>query len=73
MNKKTPFENDSENTEKEEDTGNQSEREIEEIPKDKPEIGEESSWSKDQQERNYYYDDSYGYQKYVPENDSEEE
>lgn len=42
------------------------EKEIEEIPEDEPEIGEESSWSKDQQEKSYYYDDSYGYQKYDP-------
>ncbi len=66
MNKKTPLENDSENPEIENDTGYQTEREIKEVPKDKPEIGEESTWSKDQQERNYYYDDDHGYQKYIP-------
>ncbi len=73
MNEKTPLENDAEKPEIENDTRNQPEREIEEIPKDKPEIGEESSWSKDQQEKNYYYDDSHGYQTYVSEDDSEEE
>ena len=48
------------------------EKELKKTPEDKPEIGEESSWSKDQEERNYYYDDSHGYQKYVPEEDDEE-
>jgi hypothetical protein len=38
-----------------------------------PEIGTESTWSKDQQKHDYYYDDSHGYQKYVTEDDSEEE
>lgn len=73
MNEKTPLENDSEKPEIGNDTGNPAEREIEKVPKDKPLIGEESSWSKDQQERNYYYDDDHGYQKYDPEDDSEEE
>jgi hypothetical protein len=49
----------------------QNEPEIEKIPEDKPEIGEESSWSKDQQEKSYYYDDDHGYEKYNP--DEEEE
>lgn len=44
----------------------QSELETEKIPEEKPEIGEESSWSKDQQENSYYYDDSYGYEIYNP-------
>lgn len=49
------------------------EKEIKEIPKEKPEIGEESSWSKDQQEREYYYDDDTGYEKYDPEKDSDDD
>ncbi len=40
--------------------------EIKKIPEDKPEIGEESSWSKDQQEKSYYYDDDHGYEIYNP-------
>lgn len=47
--------------------------EIEKIPEDKPEIGRESSWSKDQQERSYYYDDSHGYEIYDPEKDDNDE
>lgn len=49
------------------------EKEIKKIPEDKTEIGEESSWSKDQQEKSYYYDDSYGYEVYDPEKDDAEE
>ncbi|MEZ5344171.1 MAG: hypothetical protein R2681_01330 [Pyrinomonadaceae bacterium] len=37
---------------------------------------EDSNWETDQREHGYYYDDAYGYQKYVPEenagNDEEE-
>ena len=48
-------------------------KEKEKCIKDIAEIGDESNWSKDQQERDYYYDDSHGYQVYDPDNDSEEE
>ncbi|MCW5959711.1 MAG: hypothetical protein KIS76_06065 [Pyrinomonadaceae bacterium] len=44
---------------------------IEKIPEEKPEIGEESSWTKDQQEKSYYYDDSYGYEPYDPSDEEE--
>jgi len=52
---------------------NEKEKTIKRIVEDTPEIGEESSWSKDQVERNYYYDDAYGYEKYVDEDDEEKE
>jgi hypothetical protein len=47
-------------------------------PKDKhaenPEPGpDRSSWSDDQIERGYYYDDAHGYEKYDPEDDDAEE
>ncbi len=29
-----------------------------------PEIGDETSWSRDQKERDYYYDDAHGYEIY---------
>ncbi len=48
-------------------------KEIEEISQEKPELGDESSWSKDQIERSYYYDDSTGYQKYDPDKDDEDD
>ncbi len=44
----------------------QNKPEIEEFPELAPEIGEESSWSKDQQEKSYYYDDDHGYEIYNP-------
>jgi hypothetical protein len=51
------------------ETPNQKEEnkpEMEKISEDKPEIGEESSWIKDQQEKSYYYDDDHGYEIYNP-------
>ena len=42
--------------------------------KPKPEDVEgEGNWSKDQKERDYYYDDSHGYEEYRPETDEEVE
>ncbi len=73
MNEKTPFENDLNKPEIEKDTGNKSEREVGKVSNDIPQIGEKSFWSRDQQERNYYYDDDHGYEKYDPENDSADE
>lgn len=45
-------------------------REKEDTGKKKPETGDRSSWSEDQKEREYYYDDSHGYETFDP---SEEE
>ena len=49
-------------------------------PKQKPEIDnekndarEKASWSKDQKERGYYYDDAHGYEVYEPEESEKEE
>ncbi|HEY0429200.1 MAG TPA: hypothetical protein VGC76_15575 [Pyrinomonadaceae bacterium] len=36
------------------------------------ETGDESSWSKDQQEKSYYYDDDCGYEIYNPEDEEKE-
>ncbi len=33
----------------------------------------DSSWARDQRERNYYYDDSTGYEIYNPDEDDEDE
>jgi hypothetical protein len=38
-----------------------------------PETADESSWSKDQREKKYYYDDETGYEIYDPDKDDEEE
>lgn len=34
---------------------------------------EQGNWSKDQQNKGYYYDDNYGYEVYNPEADEEKE
>ena len=36
------------------------------------ETGGETDWSKDQQEKSYYYDDAYGYEIYNPEDDADD-
>ena len=40
---------------------------------DKCETGDKDSWSRDQHEKSYYYDDSYGYEIYNPDEDDEDE
>jgi hypothetical protein len=47
-----------------------------EAPKEaeeKPETGDKSSWSADQKEKSYYYDDDCGYEIYNPDEDDEED
>jgi hypothetical protein len=46
-----------------------------EAPKEaeeKPETGDEASWSTDQKEKSYYYDDDCGYEVYNPDEDEED-
>ena len=43
------------------------------IEKKKPEKGDSSSWSEDQKQRDYYYDDSHGYEVFDPEGEKEED
>ena len=69
MNEKTPSENNTEKPEIKNDNANEPESEIAKVSESR----EVENWSKDQRERGYYYDDSYGYQKYDPDDDSEEE
>jgi hypothetical protein len=38
-----------------------------------PETGDKSSWSADQKEKSYYYDDDCGYEVYNPDEDDEED
>lgn len=41
---------------------------------EKPKPDEDSdSWAEDQKDREYYYDDAHGYEKYVPEEETEEQ
>jgi hypothetical protein len=51
----------------EKDTKKRREKEIE-----TPET-EENTWAEDQKKRGYYYDDSYGYEIYDPNEDEEEQ
>lgn len=41
------------------------------VEKKKPEKGASSSWSEDQKEREYYYDDSHGYEVFDPEQEAD--
>lgn len=43
------------------------EEKSEDIESQKPEAGDETSWSADQKKRSYYYDDACGYEIYEPE------
>jgi len=38
-----------------------------------PECGDQSSWAKDQQEKDYYYDDSHGYETFDPADEDDKE
>jgi hypothetical protein len=38
-----------------------------------PETGDKASWSADQKEKSYYYDDDCGYEIYNPDADDEED
>ena len=43
------------------------------IEKDKKDTLDKASWSEDQKERGYYYDDAHGYEVYKPDEDEKEE
>lgn len=45
----------------------------EDVKSRKPETGDKDSWSADQKQRGYYYDDACGYEIYQPEEDENEE
>ncbi len=61
-----------EKTKPEKDSRKHSEKEAKEVAPERRETDEQGNWSKDQQEKNYYYDDSYGYEVYVPDEEGEE-
>ncbi len=48
-------------------------KEIAELPVEPCEAIVKDTWSRDQQEKSYYYDDSYGYEIYNPEEDESDE
>lgn len=49
------------------------EKEKEREEQEKCETEDRDSWSKDQQEKGYYYDDAHGYEIYQPEEEDEED
>ena len=54
------------------DSRKHSEKEAKEVAPERRETDEQGNWSKDQQEKSYYYDDSYGYEVYIPDEEGEE-
>ncbi|MBC7899749.1 MAG: hypothetical protein H7070_06810 [Saprospiraceae bacterium] len=44
-----------------------------ESPCETPEKADESSWGKDIEEKDYYYDDAHGYEVFVPGDESEDD
>lgn len=48
-------------------------KEKENPEKKKPETGDGSSWAEDQKEKDYYYDDSHGYEVFDPKCEQDEE
>jgi hypothetical protein len=39
----------------------------------KPETGDKSSWAEDQKGKDYYYDDSHGYEMFDPDREEDDE
>jgi hypothetical protein len=48
-------------------------KEKEDPEEKKPETGDRSSWAEDQKEKDYYYDDSHGYEVFDPADETGEE
>ena len=44
-----------------------------ELPVEQREDDLKDDWSRDQQEKSYYYDDGYGYEVYNPDNEEDED
>jgi spore germination protein YaaH len=63
MPEKTKRNKDFENAAKEETAG---------LPNKQQENNAKDTWSADQQEKSYYYDDSYGYEVYNPDEEDED-
>lgn len=51
----------------------QEKEEKSEIKSQKPETGDETSWSEDQKKKRYYYDDACGYEIYDPDEVEEDD
>lgn len=61
-----------EKTKPEKDSRKYSEDKAKEVALEQGETDEKGNWSEDQQEKSYYYDDSYGYEVYVPDEEDED-
>ena len=44
-----------------------------ELPSENCDKKDDDNWSKDQREKSYYYDDSYGYEIYNPDEDEDDD
>lgn len=60
-----------EKTKPEKERRKHSEKEAKEVARVRRETDEKGNWSEDQQKKSYYYDDSYGYEVYVPDEEDE--
>jgi len=61
-----------EKTKQEKDSRKGAEEKTEKNRVENPGIEEQANWSQDQREKSYYYDDSYGYEIYNPEDEDDE-
>ncbi len=61
-----------EKTKRNKDFENAAEKETAELPVEPREAIVKDTWGTDQKEKSYYYDDSYGYEIYNPEEEDED-
>jgi hypothetical protein len=53
--------------------GNDYKLSMQQMPKERPKAEDEEPWSDDQEKREYYYDDAYGYEVFEPEAEENDE
>jgi hypothetical protein len=61
-----------EKTKRNKDFEKPAEKRVADLPAESPENNTKDTWGADQQEKSYYYDDSYGYEVYNPDDDEDE-
>jgi hypothetical protein len=61
-----------EKTKRNKDFENAAKKQKDELPVEQRENNEKDTWESDQQDRGYYYDDSYGYEIYNPDQEDED-
>ena len=62
-----------EKTKRDKDFEKPGKKQVVELPVKQQENNVKDTWRQDQQEKSYYYDDSYGYEIYNPEEDESDE